>query len=230
MGVGAGVRVTGMNVLIVDDHVMFREALRLAIGRAFPDFELTEAGTAEDALAFLAQGLRPGLLLLDLKMPGLGGLGMLQKIKDVSPETVCIVVSDSDARSDIRAAVRAGALGYILKRSSMDVLERAITMVLAGERYVQVPAEFLDGPDDAPASAPAERPRGGDPLLALTARQNEVLQLLALGHSNKEIAKSLGLLEGTVKVHVRDILRKLGVSNRTQAAMLVARGQGAAGA
>jgi DNA-binding NarL/FixJ family response regulator len=214
-----------MNVLIVDDHVMFREALRLAIGRAFPDFELTEAGTAEDALAFLSQGHRPGLILLDLKMPGLGGLGMLHKIKDVSPDTVCIVVSDSDARSDIRAAVKAGALGYILKRSSMDVLERAITLVLAGERYVQVPAEFLDADD---AAAPAERPRGGDPLVGLTARQHEVLQLLALGHSNKEIAKSLGLLEGTVKVHVRDILRKLGVSNRTQAAMLVARQQGAA--
>jgi two-component system nitrate/nitrite response regulator NarL len=217
-----------MNVLIVDDHVMFREALRLAIGRAFPDFEMTEAGTAEDALAFLSQGQRPGLILLDLKMPGLGGLGMLQKIKDVSPDTACIVVSDSDAPSDIRAAVRTGALGYILKRSSMDVLERAITMVLAGERYVQVPAEFLDGPDEA--SPPAERSRGGDPMLALTARQNEVLQLLALGHSNKEIAKALGLLEGTVKVHVRDILRKLGVSNRTQAAMLVARTQGTTGA
>ena len=215
-----------MNVLIVDDHVMFREALRLAIGRAFPDFELTEAGTAEDALAFLSQGQRPGLILLDLKMPGLGGLGMLQKIKDISPETVCIVVSDSDARSDIRAAVKAGALGYILKRSSMDVLERAITLVLAGERYVQVPAEFLDAADEPPTLA--ERPRGGDPLEGLTARQHEVLQLLALGHSNKEIAKSLGLLEGTVKVHVRDILRKLGVSNRTQAAMLVARHQGAA--
>lgn len=215
-----------MNVLIVDDHVMFREALRLAIGRAFPDFELTEAGTAEDALAFLSEGQRPGLILLDLKMPGLGGLGMLQKIKDVSPDTVCIVVSDSDARSDIRSAVRAGALGYILKRSSMDVLERAITLVLAGERYVQVPAEFLDGADEA--AAPAERPRGADPLEGLTARQHEVLKLLALGHSNKEIAKSLGLLEGTVKVHVRDILRKLGVSNRTQAAMLVARAQGTA--
>lgn len=215
-----------MNVLIVDDHVMFREALRLAIGRAFPDFELTEAGTAEDALAFLSQGQRPGLILLDLKMPGLGGLGMLQKIKDVSPNTVCIVVSDSDARSDIRSAVRAGALGYILKRSSMDVLERAITLVLAGERYVQVPAEFLEGADEP--AAQAERARTSDPLEGLTQRQHEVLQLLALGHSNKEIAKALGLLEGTVKVHVRDILRKLGVSNRTQAAMLVARTQGAA--
>lgn len=215
-----------MNVLIVDDHVMFREALRLAIGRAFPDFELTEAGTAEDALASLSQGERPGLILLDLKMPGLGGLGMLQKIKDISPQTVCIVVSDSDARADIREAVRAGALGYILKRSSMDVLERAITLVLQGERYVQVPAEFLDAPDEA--AAPAARGRSGDPLEGLTARQHEVLSLLALGHSNKEIAKTLGLLEGTVKVHVRDILRKLGVSNRTQAAMLVARAQGAA--
>jgi DNA-binding NarL/FixJ family response regulator len=215
-----------MNVLIVDDHVMFREALRLGIARAFPDFELTEAGTAEDALAYLSQGHRPGLILLDLKMPGLGGLGMLHKIKDLTPDTVCIVVSDSDARSDIRAAVKAGALGYILKRSSMDVLERAITLVLAGERYVQVPAEFLDAGDEP--AAPTQRPRTGDALEGLTARQQEVLQLLALGHSNKEIAKSLGLLEGTVKVHVRDILRKLGVSNRTQAAMLVARQQGAA--
>lgn len=214
-----------MDVLIVDDHVMFREALRLAIGRAFPDFQLHEAGTAEDALAFLAAGNRPKLILLDLKMPGLGGLGMLNKIKDVSPDSVCIVVSDSDARSDIRAAIRGGALGYILKRSSMDVLERAITLVLAGERYVQVPAEFLDA-DDEPEPA---RPAGAaDPLEGLTARQQEVLRLLALGQSNKEIAKSLGLLEGTVKVHVRDILRKLGVSNRTQAAMLVARSHTAA--
>jgi DNA-binding NarL/FixJ family response regulator len=215
-----------MNVLIVEVLGMFREALRLGISRAFPDFELTEAGTAEDALAFLSQGHRPGLILLDLKMPGLGGLGMLHKIKDLTPDTVCIVVSDSDARSDIRAAVKAGALGYILKRSSMDVLERAITLVLAGERYVPVPAEFLNAADEP--EAPAERPRAGDALEGLTARQQEVLQLLALGHSNKEIAKSLGLLEGTVKVHVRDILRKLGVSNRTQAAMLVARHQNAA--
>lgn len=216
-----------MDVLIVDDHVMFREALRLAIGRAFPDFVISEAGTAEDALASLAKGERPGLILLDLKMPGLGGLGMLQKIKDLSPDTICIVVSDSDSRSDIRSAVRAGALGYILKRSSMDVLERAITMVMAGERYIQLPAEFLVGADEAASSGP-ERPNSAEALDGLTARQHEVLQLLALGHSNKEIAKSLGLLEGTVKVHVRDILRKLGVSNRTQAAMLVARAQGAA--
>jgi len=216
-----------MNVLIVDDHVMFREALRLAMARSFPDFELDEAGTAEDALAHLSAGHRPGLILLDLKMPGLGGLGMLKQIKDLSPGTVCIVVSDSDARSDIRAAVRAGALGYILKRSSMDVLERAITLVLAGERYIQIPAEFLDGDDEDQAAAPA-RPRGSDPLEGLTARQQEVLSLLAQGRSNKEIAKNLGLLEGTVKVHVRDILRKLGVSNRTQAAMLAARAQGIA--
>jgi two-component system, NarL family, nitrate/nitrite response regulator NarL len=215
-----------MNVLIVDDHVMFREALRLAMGRAFPDFDLAEAGTAEDALAYLSAGHRPGLILLDLKMPGLGGLGMLKQIKDLSPETICIVVSDSDARSDIRAAVRAGALGYILKRSSMDVLERAITMVLAGERYIQLPAEFLEGEDDGDDEAALPR-RGSDPLEGLTVRQQEVLNLLSQGRSNKEIAKSLGLLEGTVKVHVRDILRKLGVSNRTQAAMLAARAQGA---
>ena len=217
-----------MNVLIVDDHVMFREALRLAMARSFPEFELDEAGTAEDALAHLSAGHRPGLILLDLKMPGLGGLGMLKQIKEVSPDTVCIVVSDSDARSDIRAAVRAGALGYILKRSSMDVLERAITLVLAGERYVQIPAEFLDEDDDEGAASAPARSRGSDPLEGLTARQQEVLSLLAQGRSNKEIAKNLGLLEGTVKVHVRDILRKLGVSNRTQAAMLAARAHGAA--
>lgn len=217
-----------MNVLIVDDHVMFREALRLAMGRAFPEFEIDEAGTAEDALAYLSAGHRPRLILLDLKMPGLGGLGMLKQIKDLSPDTCSIVVSDSDARSDIRAAVRAGALGYILKRSSMDVLERAITLVLAGERYAQVPAEFLDGEDDEADAAAPGRPRGSDLLEGLTARQQEVLGLLAQGRSNKEIAKGLGLLEGTVKVHVRDILRKLGVSNRTQAAMLAARAQGAA--
>lgn len=204
-----------MRVLLVDDHALFRGALKLALQEAFESAELAESETGEEALASL-EAAPADLVLVDLGLPDMNGRELLRRLKAREPSPRCVVVSASESLDDIRGAVRAGADGYILKRSSIKVLRNALELVLSGERYVPLPD---------PSTALGEPDGGGSEtteaaLRSLTARQRDVLRLVACGQSNKRIAQRLGMLEGTVKVHLRDIFRKLRVANRTQAAML----------
>lgn len=209
-------------VLIADDHTLFRRGLSLVLHSLFEGIEVLEAQDADEALAVLEQQTDIDMVLLDLAMPGMEGFAGLRLIRQRWPDLPVVMLSAVTNSDDIMATIRAGARGYILKSSSDDALKHALALVLSGETYL--PSQiFLDGgmlsaqPADAAAQIASE-----NPLSRLTDRQRDVLVLLMEGQSNKEIARELGLLESTIKAHVKMILNKLNAANRTQAAMIAA--------
>ena len=199
-----------MKILSCEDHDLFREGLRHVLLGLPGRPQLLEARTAAAARECLANDPEIGLVLLDLALPDATGLDFLRELRRDHPLTGVAIVSASERPADVRAALEAGAAGYIPKSSDRDVLVGALSVVLAGGVYM--PAHLLDA---APPSS----------LPGLTARQRDVAGLLARGLTNKEIASVLGIGPGTVKTHVAAILRELDVTNRTEAVMeLVERG------
>ncbi|MBI3348137.1 MAG: response regulator transcription factor [Burkholderiales bacterium] len=200
-----------MRVLVADDHPLVRDALARAVrglrsrdGEA-GDVQVCEAGDLAAALAGLAQPV--DLALVDLQMPGMDGLGGLAALRAALASQPLVVTSGLDDAATIRAVLAAGAAGFIPKTAGAELLLQALRLVLGGGVYV--PAEALSGL--APTTPPASPPAG------LTPRQAEVLQALARGEPNKQIARELGLSEGTVKLHLAAILRVLQARNRTEA-------------
>jgi two-component system NarL family response regulator len=195
-----------IRVLIVDDHRVVRVGLR-AIIDAEPDMQVVaEAGDGEAALAAYAEH-KPDITLLDLRMPGMSGPEVLTALRKDHPNAVVIVLTSYDADEDVYRAVQAGARGYLLKGTLPDgVLEAAIRKVHGGQRLL------------APEAAARLADRMTSP--ALTPREVAVLELVAKGKSNKEIGTVLSLAEGTVKTHLKRIYDKLGVSDRTEAALM----------
>ena len=196
-----------MKVLIADDHPLVREALRLTVQRFDADAQVHEAADFETALA-LCETLAPDFALLDLNMPGMHALDGVRRLRVRFPAMAMIVASAQEDAATIRGALASGANGFFPKSSAPALLSRAIALVLAGEVYV--PARALDGLHDTPM-------QGHGSAVGLTPRQRDVLRRLLHGHSNKLIARELGMSEGTVKIHIAAILRALGVSNRTEA-------------
>ncbi len=210
-----------MNVLIVDDHALFRHGLSLTLAELFDAASISEAGSADEAIELVSgESRRFDLVLIDLVMPGMNGLEGIRLLREHLGDTPVVVVSSSEDPSDIKSALDRGARGYVLKSSAAEVLGHALPLILAGEVYV--PAIALSR-GEILASRSAEAGGSGKPASptekAMTPRQIEVLKRLVRGESNKQIARSLGMLESTVKVHVKAILHKLGVKNRTQAAI-----------
>jgi DNA-binding NarL/FixJ family response regulator len=211
------------HVLIADDHALFRRGLRLMLSVIYPAATIAESASVDGALnAIDGDGLFD-LVLCDLAMPGMNGVDGLRALCARLPHTPVVMLSAYEEQRDILSTLEAGARGYILKSSSEDTLRNALALVLAGETYL--PADlFFDGArrwtgdrrNDTPSVPP------DSPLATLTSRQRDVLNHLIDGKSNKEIARDLGLLESTVKAHVKAILEKLGVDNRTKAAMMAA--------
>lgn len=195
-----------IRVLIVDDHRVVRVGLR-AIIDAEPDMQVVaEAGDGPTAVAAYTEH-RPDITLLDLRMPGMSGPEVLAELRKIDPEATVIVLTSYDADEDVYRAVQAGARGYLLKGTLPDgVLEAAIRKVHAGQRLL------------APEAAARLADRMTSP--ALTPREVAVLELVAKGKSNKEIGTVLTLAEGTVKTHLKRIYEKLGVSDRTEAALV----------
>ena len=208
-----------MNVLIVDDHALFRHGLSLTLSELFEEPSITQAGSADEAIELLADDTVFDLALVDLVMPGMNGFEGIKLMREQLEGAPVVVVSSSDDVADIRAAFDCGARGYVLKSSAAQVLEHALPLILAGEIYV--PAIALNPDSVAASKVPRDvaTPPATTSASAMTPRQIDVLTLLAKGQSNKEIARNLGMLESTVKVHVKAILQKLGVKNRTQAAI-----------
>ncbi|WP_085556030.1 LuxR C-terminal-related transcriptional regulator [Azospirillum agricola] len=221
--------------LVVDDHPLVRHGFALSVGEIHPDARVLEAGSLDEAIALARRTPDLTLVLFDLGLGGAGGgagggeddrletagTGIhpgVRRMIDALGSVPLLVISGSDEVSDIVDSVRLGARGYILKTSSAEVLEHAISLALSGDIFLPLPRAVLSG---TVVSDPV-RPASGI-LDRLTDRQRDVFQLLLAGHSNKEIARGLGVLEGTVKVHVRAIMQKLGVRNRTQVAVVAAR-------
>jgi DNA-binding NarL/FixJ family response regulator len=200
-----------MKILIADDHALFREGLRHVLALlADPTPEVVEAADFESAAAVAGAG-GIDLVLLDLGMPGGAWEDGLAAIKaTLPPEVPVVILSASDDRRRVMAAVNAGAAGFIPKTSSSRVMLSALKLVLSGGVYL--PPAMLDQAVDL---AMDDHAAGG--IAGLTPRQREVLSLLGEGKSNKEIARVLQLAEGTVKLHVTAILKNLGVNNRTRA-------------
>jgi DNA-binding NarL/FixJ family response regulator len=211
-----------MNILLVDDHTLFREGMKFLLARLDAKVTVIEAATCVDALA-AAQRARPDLVLLDLKMPGVAGLDALAQIREALPGAPVVVLSGEDNPRTIRAAIDAGAMGFIPKAATPEILVQALRIVLAHGIYL--PPQVLA--PDAPPSGPLFDPASTDPvakeLRALTERQRLVLKMAIQGESNKAIARTLDIAEGTVKAHLSAVMRALGVRNRTEAVFAAAR-------
>ncbi len=211
-------RVTDSNalrVLIIDDHTLFRSGLKELLERRGIDV-IGTVGDGEEGCA-LAQTLRPDVILLDVRMPGMGGLTVLERIKEAGVETPVLMLTTSTEDRDLVAAVRAGAQGYLLKDLEPDELIDSLAKIMQGECVIApemtgVLARVVQG--DEPVARPDDR------FSELTPREMEILCHLAEGQSNKVIARELGISNGTVKLHVRAILRKLQVRSRVEAAVL----------
>ena len=212
-----------MKVLVVDDHPLIREALRQVLRALARDIELLEAGSAPEALAAADKSDGLDLILLDLTLPGRDGLEVLRELRERYPSYPVVVLSASDQSEIVMRALDAGAMGFIPKTSSNEVLLGALRLVLSGGVYL--PAEVLrHAPAPVLNSRSAAAAAGvGYRDLGLTERQAQVLALVVQGKPNKIICRELNLAEGTVKIHVTAILKALGVTNRTQAVIEVGR-------
>jgi DNA-binding NarL/FixJ family response regulator len=198
-----------IRVLIVDDHPVVRAGLQKLLD-GDPSIEIIgEATTGMEALA-LADALRPDLILLDLRLPELDGISAIRRIREVSPTSRVLILSGFATEQDVHAAIQAGAVGYLLKDMCSPELGRAIHAAMQGEPALHATAQgHLMRHVTMPPS----------PLTTLTPRERDVLKLIARGYSNREIAGLLHLTEGTVKGYVSAVLAKLGVADRTQAAL-----------
>jgi len=215
-----------IRILVVDDHTLFRRGLTALLQRD-PQFEVVgDAGDAGEAQR-RARALQPDLILLDNHLPGVNGVDALPALLEAAPGARVMMLTVSEDEHDLAAALRNGACGYLLKTIEGDALSMAIRRAMRGESVVseemtgKLVAAYRDAamPQAAPApvsAVPASR------LDALSPREHEILRGIALGHGNKEIARTLGIAETTVKIHVQHILRKLDVSSRVHAAVIAA--------
>jgi DNA-binding NarL/FixJ family response regulator len=206
-----------IRILLVDDQPLFREGLRTLLS-VHPDFDVVgEAGNGEEALK-LARSLLPSVVLMDLQMPVLDGVAATRRLREEQPNCRVIVLTTFDDDELVFDGLRAGALGYLLKDAPSEKLSEAIRGAARGESFLQpsvaakVVAEFARLTSKPAANFQAL-------VEPLSEREREILGLIATGASNREIAGTLFLAEGTVKNHVTNILGKLGVRDRTQAAL-----------
>ena len=223
-----------IRILVVDDHTLFRRGLTALLQRD-PQFEVVgDAGDAGEAQR-RAEALQPDVILLDNHLPGVSGVDALPALRDAAPGARVLMLTVSEDECDLAAALRGGACAYLLKTIEGDALAQAIRRAMRGESVVAdemtgklfaayreaaapaaaplpVPAP-VPVPNPAPAAAPASR------LDVMSPRELDILRGIALGQGNKVIARSLGIAEATVKIHVQHILRKMGVSSRVHAAV-----------
>jgi two-component system, NarL family, response regulator LiaR len=201
-----------IRVLLTDDHSVVRKGLRTFLSLD-PDLEIVgEASNGEEAVQLVGE-LRPDVVLMDLKMPKMDGIAATEAIRKAYPDTEVIALTSVLEDALVVGAVRAGAIGYLLKDTEADELCRAIKAAAAGQ--VQL--------DPQAAARLMRELRAPESPETLSERETDVLKLLAVGQSNKEIASTLNLSEKTVKTHVSNILGKLNVPSRTQAALYAVR-------
>jgi DNA-binding NarL/FixJ family response regulator len=200
-----------IRVLIADDHEIVREGLRTVLAQE-AEFEVVgDAASGEQAIS-LARALSPDVVLMDLVMPGMGGLEALARIREVCPRSQVVVLTNFASDQTVRDAVANGAVGYLLK----DVLKSELLQAI---RNAHLGRPSLHPEAQRHLMRRVGRPAPARPDAELTARERTVLERLARGQSNKGIAAELGLTEGTVKGYVSAILSKLGLEDRTQAAL-----------
>jgi DNA-binding NarL/FixJ family response regulator len=210
-----------MRILIVDDHALVRRGMAHVVREGFPDADVAEADGAEAALD-LMRSMAADLALVDVRMPDLDGLELLRAMKLEWPDVPVIMLSTYENVPYLRRALALGAAGYLLKDATPEDLRHAIDVAISGggnilsPRAMHVLFEHLGSPGDQHAIGSSRSRTEYD----LTRREREILALLSEGRSNRSIAENLFLSEKTVKTHLAAVFRKLGVTNRTQAAMI----------
>ena len=225
-----------IRVVVVDDHTLFRRGL-VTLLAADGRFEVVaEAGDAGEAQG-VVERMRPDVLLLDNHLPGVSGVDALPALLSAAPGMRVLMLTMSEDHADIVAALSRGAAGYLLKTAEIDELGDAIVSAISGSASLSAPvalklaagaiatAQMAVSATEVHATPPSARDRAvpADPLAQLSARERETLALVAEGCSNKVIARQLGIAEATVKIHVQNLLRKLGLESRVHAAAWYAR-------
>jgi len=201
-----------IRILLADDHPLFREGVAHSLG-AEADFEvIAQAGSGEEAVE-LAQRFRPDIVLLDVTMTGMGGIAAAGKIAASAPEMRIMMLTVSENRENLMAALKAGAHGYVLKGVSASELRAITRRVASGEAYV-TPALAAD------MLTEFSHPQSADSFYELTVRETKILKLLSQGLTNREIGDAMCLAEKTVKHYMTSILQKLHVRSRTEAALI----------
>lgn len=205
-------------ILLIDDHTLFRAGLKDLLTRR-GICVVAAVGSGEEGLAAAAM-YAPDIVLLDMRMPCMDGLTVLRQLCKNHPNLQVVMLTTSSNEADLVEALRSGARGYLLKDIEPDDLVVALREIVSGKivvapEFAQVLARIVQGGDKKP-----QQPNIPNPFSELTPREYEILTLLAEGQSNKVIARNLGISDGTVKLHVKAILRKLNVSSRITAAVM----------
>jgi DNA-binding NarL/FixJ family response regulator len=210
-----------IRLVIADDHALFRRGLEMVL-EAEDDIEVVaEAGNGKQAYDAAVQHM-PDLVLMDVLMPGHGGIDATKRIKDVSPHTKILMLTISDEEEDLYEAIKAGASGYLLKEISIEEVADAIRKVHAGQSLIS-PSMASKLLTEFAAMARKDEEKQQMPAPRLTDREMEVLNLVAQGLNNRDIAKNLFISENTVKNHVRNILEKLHLHSRMEAVVYAVR-------
>lgn len=206
-----------VRIIVADDHPLFREALQLVLAPLMPDVRFIEAESFETLQAAVMAHEDADLVLLDLEMPGASGLSALSWLRMRYPALPVVLISATGDAAIMRRAVEFGASGFIPKSSRVETISDAILAVLEGEVWLPEAALALDDPDVSRREELTQR------VSTLTPQQRRVLDMLAEGMLNKQIAARLQISEATIKAHATLIFRKLGVRSRTQAAVALRR-------
>lgn len=209
-----------IRVLLVDDHALFRSGIKSLLQR-HTEFEIVgEAGDGMEGVKRAGQ-LKPDVVLLDLHMPGLSGRDAAAMMAEESPNSHVLMLTVSEDAEDLIETLRAGACGYLLKNIEADALIGAINKAAEGESVIspQMMGKLLKGVRGQFPPKTAAQTVVASELNKLSPREREILSFLARGQSNKEIARKLELAESTVKIHVQNVLRKLNLTSRVQAAV-----------
>ena len=213
-----------IRVLVVDDHTLFRRGLTALLAHDARVQVVGDAGDAGEALR-RAQELQPDVILLDNHLPGVHGIQALPALLEVAPQARIVMLTVSEDENDLAGALRAGAAGYLLKTVEGEALIQAIERTMQGESVVapEMTSKLVAAYRSAHlAELPVAALLPVSPLDSLSPREREILRCIVAGASNKEIARQMGIAETTVKIHVQNVLRKLKVSTRVQAAVLAA--------
>jgi len=207
-----------VKILIVDDHALVRRGMGHVVRECFSDADVTEAGSASEALdAMESKGV--DVALVDVRMPDLDGLDLLHQMKERWPDVPVIMLTSFDHAQYVRRALAEGAAGYMLKDATPEDLEQAINVAISGGGNVLSPKVIQNLFDEMEGGSWSDEREARRASSALTQRETDILSLLAEGRSNRDISRALFLSEKTVKAHLASVFRKLGVTNRTQAAM-----------
>lgn len=207
-----------MRILLADDHAMVRDGLMPFLERLQPGATVIEAGSFPEAQAAARQHPDLGLVILDLYMPGMNGLGGLSALRQEFPALPIVILSGSTKPEDALQAIEHGASGFVPKTMRGETIIGVLRLVLSGEKYIPpFLFEYRESQVQVPTPPVAA---AGSPLAQLTPRERDILEMIVDGAPNKVIARELNLQEVTVKAHLRNMFRKLNVANRTEAARI----------